>query len=178
MPLHRTSSWATKMILLALSVVSRRPGAGAFRSVFPNTARARRSRSLRWEGSSSTDSTTPTESSDDKFAAFRNRNNRDDQVFSAMSGDGGIKVTAATVRNLLNDMSLQHTMTATPTDAMGRTVTCGLLLANGIQDEQIVQITMNGTYPWLLRRTDYQGVSTVPRLSQGAAHTIVIRLLS
>jgi molecular chaperone Hsp33 len=135
------------MILLALSVVSRRPGAGAFRSVFPNTARARRSRSLRWEGSSSTDSTTPTEVSDDKFAAFRNRNNRDDQVFSAMSGDGGIKVTAATVRNLLNDMSLQHTMTATPTDAMGRTVTCGLLLANGIQDEQIVQITMNGDGP-------------------------------
>ena len=83
------------------------------------------------------------DSSNDKFAVYRNKNNIRDQVFSAISGNGGIKVTACTVRNMLNDMSLQHSMTETPTDALGRTVICGLLMANGIQDEQIVQITMN-----------------------------------
>ena len=77
---------------------------------------------------------------------YRNTNNKKDQVFAAISGDGGIKVTAATVRNLVNDMSLQHSMTPTPTDAIGRTVVCGLLLANGIQTEQVVQITMNGAW--------------------------------
>jgi hypothetical protein len=78
------------------------------------------------------------------WAPYRNKNNLRDQVFSAMSGDGGIKVTAATVRNLVNDMMLQHTLTETPTEALGRTVVCGLLMANGIQEEQVVQITLNG----------------------------------
>lgn len=45
---------------------------------------------------------------------YRNRNNLDDQVFSAMSADGGLKVTVATVRNLLNEMMIQHTMNPVP----------------------------------------------------------------
>ena len=81
---------------------------------------------------------------DDKFAEYRNKNNRNDQVFSALSGDGGIKVTAATARNLLNDMMMKHTMTETPTEALGRTMVCALLMSNGIQAEQVVQISMNG----------------------------------
>jgi hypothetical protein len=81
---------------------------------------------------------------DDKLAEFRNENNRDDQVFSAMSKDGSVKVTACTVRNLINDMMIMHTMTATPSDALGRTVVCALLMSNGIQPEQTVQLTVNG----------------------------------
>ena len=82
----------------------------------------------------------------DKFAIYRNRNNIRDQVFSAISGDGGIKVTAVTARNLLNDMMMKHTLTEVPTEALGRTMICALLMSNGIQDEQNVQITMQGVY--------------------------------
>ena len=82
----------------------------------------------------------------DKFAIYRNRNNIRDQVFSAISGDGGIKVTAVTARNLLNDMMMKHTLTEVPTEALGRTMICALLMSNGIQDEQNVQITMQGMY--------------------------------
>jgi molecular chaperone Hsp33 len=85
--------------------------------------------------------------SDDSLREYRNKNNIRDQVFSALSGDGGIKVTAATARNLMNDLMLQHTMTAVSAEALGRTVICSLLLANGIQDDQIVQITINTEGP-------------------------------
>lgn len=77
---------------------------------------------------------------------YRNHNNVRDQVFAALSADGGIKVTVATLRNLINDMSIQHTMTEIPMKALGRTVACALLLANGMQEEQVCQITMNGTF--------------------------------
>jgi redox-regulated HSP33 family molecular chaperone len=53
-------------------------------------------------------------------------------------------VTAATARNLLNEMMMQQTLTEVPTEALGRTVICALLMSNGIQEEQNVQITMNG----------------------------------
>jgi hypothetical protein len=86
----------------------------------------------------------PAADKDDKFAVYRNRNNIRDQVFSAISGDGGIKVTAVTARNLLNDMMMKHTLTEVPTEALGRTMICALLMSNGIQDEQNVQITMQG----------------------------------
>lgn len=82
-------------------------------------------------------------SSTDDHEQYRNKNNIRDQVFSAMSKDGGIKVTACTVRNMVNDMSLQHNLSDLTTDILGRTVACGLLMANGIQDEQVVQITIN-----------------------------------
>jgi molecular chaperone Hsp33 len=81
------------------------------------------------------------------LAAFRNRNNVEDQVFSAISRDGGIKVTAVTCRNLLNDLMMQQTLSAVSADCLGRTIICSILLANGMQDEQLMQITMNGDGP-------------------------------
>eukprot|EP00970_Alexandrium_tamarense_P012011 scaffold2713_cov166-Alexandrium_tamarense.AAC.3 len=59
----------------------------------------------------------PTATTD--LTAYQNPNNLDDQVFSAMSSDGGLKVTVATIRNLLNDMMIQHTMNPVPGDAIG-----------------------------------------------------------
>jgi molecular chaperone Hsp33 len=74
---------------------------------------------------------------------YRNPNNRRDQVFSALSGDGGIKVTACTVRNLLNDCMLRHaTMTPVATEALGRTAICALLMAHGTPGEHVVQISL------------------------------------
>ena len=99
------------------------------------------------ESSDNGTSESTTAASDDPLEVYRNPKNRNDQVFSAISGDGGIKVTACTVRNLVNDMMLQHTMTEVPAEALGRTIICGLLMANGIQEEQIVQITLNSDGP-------------------------------
>jgi Hsp33 protein len=83
----------------------------------------------------------------DPLAEFRNPKNREDQVFSAISKDGGIKVTAVTCRNLLNDLMMQQTLSPVSAECLGRTVICSILLANGIQNEQMVQITMNGDGP-------------------------------
>jgi molecular chaperone Hsp33 len=59
-------------------------------------------------GSSSSDSLS------EILEPYRNKNNLDDQVFSAMSADGGLKVTVATIRNLLNEMMIQHSMNPVP----------------------------------------------------------------
>lgn len=85
-------------------------------------------------------------SSTEPLEVYRNKNNSRDQIFSAISGDGGIKVTVATIRNIINDASMQNTMTPVSTDALGRAMTCGLLMANGMQAEQTVQITMKGKF--------------------------------
>ncbi|KAI2512204.1 Hsp33 protein [Fragilaria crotonensis] len=77
---------------------------------------------------------------------YQNRNNLNDQVFSAISRLG-IKVTVATIRNLLNDAMIMHTLTATPADALGRLLTCSLLLSNGMQLEQTLQLTLNSDGP-------------------------------
>ena len=45
---------------------------------------------------------------------YQNKNNLDDQVFSAISADGGLKVTVATMRNLLNEFMIQHSMNPVP----------------------------------------------------------------
>lgn len=74
---------------------------------------------------------------------YVNKNNARDQVFSAMSGDGGVKVTVATVRNIVNDVSIQHNMTPVSADALGKTMTCALLMSNGLQVEQNVQISLD-----------------------------------
>jgi len=74
---------------------------------------------------------------------YGNPSNRDDQIFSAISANGELKVTAATTRNLVNEFMLQHTLTAVPADALGRAITCSLLLSNGMQPEQIFQLTVN-----------------------------------
>lgn len=84
---------------------------------------------------------------DDRFAEYRNKNNVRDQVFSAISKDGSIKVTTATVRNIVNDIMVMQTMTEVPADAIGRLVTCSLLISNGMQAEQTFQITMSGDGP-------------------------------
>ena len=39
---------------------------------------------------------------------YENKNNLDDQVFSAISACGGLKVTVATIRNLLNEFMIQE----------------------------------------------------------------------
>ena len=93
------------------------------------------------------DDSSSTKVQSDPLEIYRNKSNIRDQVFSAMSADGGIKVTACTARNLVNDFMIQHTMTATPSEALGRTLICALLMANGIQDEQMVQITIDSDGP-------------------------------
>lgn len=72
---------------------------------------------------------------------YRNENNVRDQVFSAISKDGSVKVTACTTRNLMNDVMLAHSMTPTPADALGRAIACALMISNGMQDEQTLQLT-------------------------------------
>lgn len=88
--------------------------------------------------------TTNMSESDNPYA---NKNNIDDQVFSALSKCGGIKVTCATARNLVNELMLMHTMAEVPADAISRATTCGLLLSNGMAQDHVVQITINGDGP-------------------------------
>lgn len=78
---------------------------------------------------------------------YENKNNLDDQIFSAISKAGGIKVTVGTIRNLVNDAMIMHTLTATPADALGRLLMCSLLLSNGMQLEQTLQLTLNSDGP-------------------------------
>lgn len=78
---------------------------------------------------------------------YQNKNNLDDQVFSAMSADGGLKVTVATIRNLLNEFMIQHTMNPVPGDALGRATLCALMASNGMQEEQMFQLSMKGDGP-------------------------------
>lgn len=88
-----------------------------------------------------------TEEDVDHWSEYRNPNNKRDQVFSAISKQGGIKITAVTARNIMNDLMIQHHLSSVSADALGRTIMCSLLMANGIQDEQIVQISLKTTGP-------------------------------
>ena len=87
------------------------------------------------------------QATENPLAEFANESNRRDQVISAISEDGSVKVTACTARNLINDLMIMHTMTAVPADALGRTVVCALLMSNGMQAEQTCQITINSDGP-------------------------------
>lgn len=78
---------------------------------------------------------------------YSNKNNLDDQVFSAISADGGLKVTVCTTRNLVNEFMIQHTMNAVPGDALGRATITALLASNGMQAEQMFQLTLKGDGP-------------------------------
>lgn len=98
------------------------------------------------EASTSSGESSPAKSTD-LLEEYRNENNVRDQVFSAISGDGSVKVTACTARNLVNEFMLAHTLTATPADALGRAVICALMMSNGMQDEQSVQLTFNADGP-------------------------------
>jgi len=77
---------------------------------------------------------------------YRNKNNVRDQIVAALSSNGEIKVTAATTRNLVNDAMIMQSLTAVPADALGRSMTCALLLSNGMQEEQTFQLTMACTF--------------------------------
>ena len=74
---------------------------------------------------------------------YQNKKNLRDQVLSVISANGEIKVTAATTRNLVNDVMLAHNLAAVPADALARAMTCSLLLSNGMQAEQTFQLTLN-----------------------------------
>eukprot|EP00804_Cyclotella_cryptica_P000523 CCRYP_009938-RA/>CCRYP_009938-RA protein AED:0.21 eAED:0.22 QI:0/1/0.75/1/0.66/0.5/4/3392/382 len=75
---------------------------------------------------------------------YENPNNLSDQIFSALSGDGSLKITVCTIRNLLNEMMLQHSMNPVPADALGRAAMCALLASNGMQEEQMFQLSIKG----------------------------------
>jgi len=78
----------------------------------------------------------------EELEAFQNNFNLEDQLLSCISGNGEIKVTACTIRNLVNDVMIQQTLTATPADALARSMACTLMLSNGMQTEQTYQLTM------------------------------------
>ena len=82
-------------------------------------------------------------SSTEDSEQYKNKNNIDDQIFSAISANGEMKVTAVTVRNIINDSMIQQNLTPTPADVLARSMICGLLLSNGMQHEQTFQLTMN-----------------------------------
>jgi len=126
-----------------------------FSSAFPlgrSCSIARRCSITRWlsgsgsEGNGGQGSEAPA-TTENELDVYINESNRRDQVFSAMSEDGSVKITVCTARNLINDLMIMHTMTAVPADALGRTVVCALLMSNGMQAEQTCQITMNSDGP-------------------------------
>lgn len=136
--LRHTTRFLPLMVLLLL------PSRMVIHAWVPRQGRA--STVCRYLTSSSIHSAPEDSQSNSQYhSQYHNPNNIRDQIFSAISKDGGIKVTACTVRNMVNDMSLQHNLSGLTTDIMGRTVACALLMANGIQAEQIVQITINCT---------------------------------
>jgi len=51
------------------------------------------------------------------------------------------------MRNLLNEMMIQHTMNPLPGDALGRATLCALMASNGMQEEQMFQLSMKGDGP-------------------------------
>ena len=131
------------------TTLSSRPAALRVRKLHYNSVWVQRRnskesrRSLKAAADEESANSTMASGSDDPWASYRNKNNIRDQVVSAISKDGGIKVTACTIRNMVNDLMIQHTLTDIPIQALGRTMTCALLMANGMQAEQTVQITLN-----------------------------------
>ena len=100
-----------------------------------------------WRMTSSDDLETQVTTVTPDLDQYSNKNNLDDQIFSAMSADGGLKVTVATIRNLLNEFMIQHSMNPVAGDALGRATICGLLASNGMQEDQMFQLSMKGDGP-------------------------------
>ena len=98
--------------------------------------------SWRISSASSPDDTSATVPTAVDLSEYSNKNNLDDQVFSAISADGGLKVTVCTTRNLVNEFMIQHTMNVVPGDALGRATITALLASNGMQAEQMFQLTL------------------------------------
>jgi len=92
---------------------------------------------------SSNDSSTNKAKNVAKSSNYTNANNRDDQLISALSGNGQLKVTACTIRNIANDVMIQQMLTSTPADALARSMASCLLLSNGMQEEQTFQLTLD-----------------------------------
>jgi len=92
-------------------------------------------------------SSIPYEKSSSIFDPFRNLNNVNDLVVSALSPCGGCKVTACTARNIMNELINAHSMTPVPSDVMGRLSVCALLMSNGMQLDQTLQISIDGDGP-------------------------------
>lgn len=88
-----------------------------------------------------------TAATEEELEQYKNENNLDDQLLACISGNGEIKVTACTIRNLVNDVMIQQTLNPTPADALARSMACGLLLSNGMQAEQTFQLTMASDGP-------------------------------
>uniref|UniRef100_A0A7S1FVS3 33 kDa chaperonin n=1 Tax=Corethron hystrix TaxID=216773 RepID=A0A7S1FVS3_9STRA len=76
--------------------------------------------------------------------SYLNTNNVRDQALSALSGCGGLKVTVVTARNLVNDLMSTHSLSEVAAQALGRTAVCAVLLSNGMEDRQTVQISVDG----------------------------------
>ena len=51
------------------------------------------------------------------------------------------------IRNLLNDLSLNQNLSPVSMHGLGSTFACGTMLASGMDDSQIFQITVNGAGP-------------------------------
>jgi molecular chaperone Hsp33 len=93
--------------------------------------------------SSLSTSTLPHTQSSSIFDPYRNPNNVNDIVVAALSPCGGCKITACTVRNLMNEMISSHSMNSVPADVLGRLVVCSLLISNGMQYDQTLQISVD-----------------------------------
>ena len=79
--------------------------------------------------------------------SFSNPNNRDDQILSLLSSCGGVKLTLISIRNLMNDLSLAQNLSPLSMRGLGSTFCCGTMLASGMDENQIFQITVNGGGP-------------------------------
>jgi molecular chaperone Hsp33 len=138
--------------IMLLATLSARPclrSVVAFSTASSNTLTTRRQQCHALFSSSSDDDIV-NGNSKDSLAEYRNKNNVKDQVFSAISdggSNGGVKVTAVTCRNIVNECMIMHSMTEVPAAALGRLFSCALLCSNGMQDEQTLQITLSGDGP-------------------------------
>ncbi|GMI12702.1 hypothetical protein TrRE_jg11452 [Triparma retinervis] len=78
---------------------------------------------------------------------YSNTNNRDDQILSLLSSCGGVKLTLISIRNLMNDLSLAQNLSPLSMRGLGSSFSCGAMLASGMDESQIFQITVNGGGP-------------------------------
>mmetsp|Transcript_12151 Transcript_12151/g.24690 ORF Transcript_12151/g.24690 Transcript_12151/m.24690 type:complete len:371 (+) Transcript_12151:21-1133(+) len=84
---------------------------------------------------------------DPEMEEYANPNNRDDQILSLISADGGLKVTLVTLRNLMNDLSLDQNLSPLATRALGSSFSCASMLASGMDGGQVFQMTMSTDGP-------------------------------
>ena len=85
--------------------------------------------------------------SDPEITQYANPNNKDDQILSLISSCGGLKITLITLRNLMNDLSLDQNLSPLATRALGSSFSCASMLASGMDAGQVFQMTMNTDGP-------------------------------